>query len=170
MIVENGTGLVDANSYVDIAYSDNYFTSHGVFAWSDLTEEQKEVLLIKATDYIDNVYQWLGTKLNKEQALRFPRENLYDYEGIEVTDIPKALKDAVCESVNVLMKNTELFQSVNENGAVTSEHIGELSFTYDVTQKIKDSTLFESINSRLRGLYKDSSKSKIYSAKVKRVL
>ena len=170
MIVENGTGLIDSNSYCSIEYSDDYFTSHGVSKWESLEESEKEVLLVKATDFIDNVYDWNGIKSTAEQALNFPRTDLFTKDGYEVEGIPKQLKDAVCEAVNLLMNETELFQSASENGAVTSEHIGNLSFTYDVSQKVKDSTLFEVINARLRGLYRDTTKKKIYSASVRRKL
>ena len=170
MVVEDGTGLIDSNSYVSLEYADDYFTSHGVSIWSEKTEEEKEILLVKATDYIDNIFDWNGIKSTKEQGLNFPRLGLFDKDGYKVEDVPKQLKDSVCEAVTVVMSDKELFQSASENGAVISEHIGSLSFTYDVSQKIKDSTLYESINSRLRGLFRDTSKSKIYSGKVLRKL
>lgn len=170
MVVEDGTGLLDSNSFVSLEYADDYFTSHGVTSWSDKQPEEKEVLLINATDYINNIFDWKGKKATPEQALNFPRTELYTKDGYEVEGVPKQLKEAVCEAVVVLLGNKQLYQSVNENGAVTSEHIGQLSFTYDVSQKIKDSTLFESINNRLRGLYNDTSKKKIYSGKVLRKL
>lgn len=169
MTVENGNGIKDANSYVDVGYADSYFSARNITAWTEKTDEEKEVLLIKATDYIDNVFEWYGKKEFSEQALRFPRVNLFDYEGEKVKGIPKSLKDAVCETVNILLGDTELYKTENENGFVTSEKIGQLSFTYDVSQKIKNSTLYESINFRLRGMYKDSNKKRVISANIKRV-
>lgn len=169
MTVENGNGIKDANSYVDIEYADAYFSARNITQWAEKTDEEKEVLLIKATDYIDNVFEWYGKKEFTEQSLRFPRKNLYDYEGEQIKGIPKSLKDAVCETINVLLSDTELYKTESENGFVTSEKIGQLSFTYDVSQKIKNSTLYESINYRLRGLYKDSTSNRIFSMNIKRV-
>lgn len=170
MVVEDNTGLTDANAYVTIAYTDDYLTSHGNSAFSSLTQTQKEVAIVKATDYIDNVFDWYGKKKKQTQGLNFPRVDLYDKDGYEITGVPKVLKDAVCEAVAIIIKDTEMFKTESENGAVTSEHIGNLSFTYDVSQKVKDSTLYESINTRLRGLFKDNTKKKIYSAKIRRTL
>lgn len=168
MIVENGTGLENANSYVSVEYLDDYFTSRGYSC--DKTEEEKEMLLVQGSDYIDNVFDWNGKKATQEQSMNFPRVNLYDRNGYEVAGVPKAIKDAVCEAIKVLL-STELYQSANENGAVISENIGgKLSFTYDVSQKIQGATLYESINARLKGLYKDTTKKKIYSAQVRRKL
>ena len=171
MIIEDGTGLIDSNSYVSIDFATDYFTSHGVSSFSALTDEEKEIVLIKATDFIDNVFDWYGVKKTYEQALNFPRENLYTKDGYKVEGVPKQLKDAVCEAVSVLISDKDLYQVANENGAVVSENIGgKLSFTYDVSKKIQDSTLYESINLRLRGLYKDNTKKRIYSAEIRRKL
>jgi len=175
MIVEDGTGLENADSYVSVEFADNYFTSRGYTEWASIGEDEadsdaeKEVLLIKATDFIDNIYQWNGKKASYEQALNFPRTGLFDYNGYEVVSVPVQLKQAVCEAVKVLINGSELFNTQSENGAVINEKIGELSFSYDVSQKVKDSTLYESINSRLKGLYKDSSKQHVYAGKVERI-
>ena len=66
MIVEDGTGLPNADSYVSVEFADTYFSARGVSVWATLTNTVKEQLLIKATDFIDNIYQWNGKrKLNK---------------------------------------------------------------------------------------------------------
>lgn len=168
MIVEDGTGRVDANSYVDIAYADDYFSTRGYTKWEDCTTAQKEMYLVKATDYINFAFKYHGVKATETQALNFPRKKLIDRDGYEVKGIPSCLKMAVCECVQVLVSGTDLFQTESSNGAVTSEKIGDLSFTYDVAQKIKDSSLYQSINSRLRGLYEDTSKATIYTGNVQR--
>lgn len=91
MVVEDGTGLSNADSFVSVAYADTYFTTRGVSAWASLTN--KEALLIKATDYIEAVYSesWKGVTLNDTQSLSFPR--IID----DATVYPDRLKKAVCE-------------------------------------------------------------------------
>lgn len=104
-----------------------------------------------------------------EQALQFPRLNCIDNDGYKVEGVPVNLKKAVCESALLINTDGDLFGSAESNGAVTSEHIGSISFTYDVSQKKKDVTLYDSINLRLRGLYIDTNKSSILSMEIKRV-
>ena len=41
MIVENGTGLPNADSYVSVEFADSYFSARGVSGWDALTDEQK---------------------------------------------------------------------------------------------------------------------------------
>ena len=45
MIVENGTGLTDSNSYVSVVFADDYFSARGVSGWDALTVQQKEQAL-----------------------------------------------------------------------------------------------------------------------------
>ena len=168
MIVEDGTGKTDANSYVSVEFANDYFSARGVSEWN-IDTEKKEQLLIKATDFIDNIFQWLGKKEFENQALRFPRVDLRDYEGVEVKGIPLCLKQAVCDAA-LINNNSELFQTKEANGDVVSEKIGELAFTYSKTNKeaVTSSTLYDSINTKLRGLYRDSS-NRIVTGKVQRV-
>ena len=91
MVVEDGTGLSNADSFVSVAYADTYFSTRNVTSWASLTN--KEALLIKATDYIEAVYSeaWKGTTLNDTQSLSFPR--IID----DATVYPDRLLKAVCE-------------------------------------------------------------------------
>lgn len=168
IVVEDGTGLENSNSYISVNDATVYFSVRGITSWSELTQDKQEIALIKATDYLDNAFDWNGKKKTQEQALKFPRENLVDSDGYKVEGIPLNLKYAECECAILIATGTELFQVLETNGAVTSEKIGELAFTYDVSQKIKDSSVYESINTRLRGLYKDSTKNTIKNGKVTR--
>lgn len=172
MIVEDGTGLPNADSYVSIEFADSYFSARGFSAWAELTQAKKEQALIKATDFIDSIYQWHGKKLTAEQSLRFPRTNLVDYEGQTVEGIPTCLKQAVCDAAQLSSGGTELFQTKNENGDVVSETITTLSFTYsksDKSEQTTSTTLYDSINTKLRGLFVEPSANKVVSGKVARV-
>lgn len=169
MIVEDGTGLTDADSYVSVVFADNYFSTRGVASWASLTETQKEQSLIRATDYIDNIFQWCGKKATAEQSLRFPRANLKDYEGIEIVGVPTALKQAVCDVAIESSKGTELFEVAEQNGDVVSETITSLSFTYSKSERTTTSkTLYDSVNTKLRGLYVDSAKQHIQVGRMHR--
>lgn len=171
MIVENGTGLPNADSYVSVEFADSYFSARGVSSWVSLTNEQKEQALICGTDFIDNIYHWKGKKATTEQALRFPRVNLVDYEGQTIEGIPTCLKQATCDASLLKANGTELFQTKNENGDVVSETITTLSFTYSKNEKSEattQTTLYDSINTKLRGLFLEAGQ-RVVSGRVARV-
>lgn len=169
MVVEDGTGKTDANSYVSVVFADDYFSSRGVTEWTSLTNDAKEQALIRATDYIDNIFQWCGKQVSSEQSLRFPRVNLKDYEGNEITGIPNRLKQAVCDVAVIASKDGELFVTAEQNGDVVSETITTLSFTYSKNERTTTSkTLYDAVNTKLRGLYIDSAKGHIQMGKMHR--
>lgn len=125
--------------------------------------------LIKATDFIDNVFAWNGIKSSQEQYLEFPRKNLIDRNGYKIEGIPNKLKQAVCVASLMLLDGEDLFITDEANGAVTSETIGSLHFSYDISQNVKDSTLYQQINTLLRGLYRDTTKKSLVIGSMMRV-
>lgn len=75
-VVEDGTGLANANSGASVAEADEYFTDRGITDWTG-TNDVKQAALIRATDYIE--MRWAGRwRYTMEfpdtpQALAFPR-------------------------------------------------------------------------------------------------
>ena len=87
IIVEDGTVVAGANSYVTEAELATYATDRGV----TLTAAT-DVLLIKAMDYIESL-SFTGTKFSEGQPLQWPRSNVYiDGFYFVPTIIPPALQ------------------------------------------------------------------------------
>lgn len=105
--VEDGTGLADANSYATIAEVTAYFADRDVTkrdAWEDLDQEIQENALVRATDYIEQVFGavFLGYPENPNpgvcQSLHFPARGIYNQKGEEINGkVPKEVKYAVSE-------------------------------------------------------------------------
>lgn len=165
MVVETGTGLDNADSYVSIDFADDYFSSRNP-KWADKTDEEKETALIVATDYVDNMFKWKGKKASGEQALSFPRFCLFDSDGYKVEGIPKKLKQAVCVVADY-GSGTTLFGVDEEKGDIASESVsGAVSVSYfQGTRKENVSTL-QQVNALLKGYYVDTNKPKIVTSKV----
>lgn len=73
VIVEDGTGLVNATSLVSESDLTAYASARGV----DLAGENLSILLVKAMDYlILRESELQGTRSEKDQALPFPRTGL----------------------------------------------------------------------------------------------
>lgn len=75
LIVEDGSGLPGADSYISAADATAYHASMANTAWASLTDAQREPLLRRATAYMEQAYrtQWAGTRVNATQALSWPR-------------------------------------------------------------------------------------------------
>lgn len=99
IIVEDGSGVVDAVSYVDVAYADAYFASKNWADWAGFSQEQKEGFLVTASAFADAKFgsKFKGRPLNLEQGLEFPRANAYDRYSRPITGVPNKFMIAVCE-------------------------------------------------------------------------
>jgi len=101
MVVEDGTNVAGANSYVDLTFANNYlqYNIHTASVWSALTDDVKKACLIRGTQVVDNYFNYEGLKTYDDSALRWPRYGADDLDGIVIPDnvIPIQLKQAVCE-------------------------------------------------------------------------
>lgn len=139
MTVEDGTGLVAANSYISIADCDTYHTDRGNSAWTG-TDAVKEAALIKATQYIDGRYRkrWKGIILSSTQALCWPREDIYDERDEEIEGIPQLLKYAVCEAALKALTD-DLNPDLERGGRIKREKVGPIDTEYMSTAPARTS-------------------------------
>ncbi len=136
LVVEDGTGLTNADSYIDVAFADEYFVKRGITEWAGLTN--REQLIIRAMDYIENNYTYQGTKLLSTQSLQFPR--LINGETV----YPIALKNAVCE-LALKANSGDLLQDTGKT--TIREKVGTLEVEYDPNQD--DLTSYNYVNKLL---------------------
>ena len=139
LIVENGTGLVDAESYISVADADTYHSNRGNTAWATYTTSVKEQLLRKATDYIEQVYRlrWLGYRHTEDQALSYPRDEvprrdftfLNQFSFYPNDEVPTEVKNACAEFA--LRANAEAL-APDIARIATREKVGSLEVEYDV--------------------------------------
>lgn len=102
LIVEDGSIVADANSYVTYDYVLSYHALRGNSAWAAGSELNQQYAIIRATQAVDSIYKgkWKGAPTEYgTQELEWPRQNV-DVNGTELDDdlIPTALKKAVCEA------------------------------------------------------------------------
>ena len=96
-LVEDGTGIASANSYVSIADADTYHTDRGNTGWTG-TDAVKQAALIEATDYVESHYRWAtGVKASSGNGLGWPRSGAVDVYGynLAANAVPDKVKQAV---------------------------------------------------------------------------
>ena len=136
LVIENETGLSNSESYVDVDYVDAYFLKRGITEWAGLTN--REQLIIRAMDYIENNYTYQGTKLVPTQRLQFPR--LINGETV----YPIAIKNALCE-LALKANSGDLLQDTGKT--TIREKVGTLEVEYDPNQD--DLTSYNYVNKLL---------------------
>lgn len=121
-IIEDGTGVANANGYVTEAEASDYIEANAnAFAtWTVLTSDQKERLLAWSTRYIEYRMMFEGTKLNVENVLAWPRECAYDHENTLIADttIPIRLKHAIMEMTRFLLAR-DLGEDLASDGLIS---------------------------------------------------
>lgn len=131
LIVEDGTGKTDAESYISVVDADAYHASIGNAAWAALTTERKEQLLRIATMYLLTTYRgaWKGWRIIDAQMLDWPRGNVYrDGELIAHNVIPWEVKQATAELA--LIANSTNLRPTAVRGKKKVK-VGPLEVTYD---------------------------------------
>ena len=129
LILEDGSGVTGANAYADRTFADAYFSDRGHAAWTG-TDDEKDIALIKATDYIQQRFQggWLGDKVNHSYPLCWPRQNVDDGKGrlrFDYNEIPTELKKATAEYA-LRALTTELITDPTTNGLEVVEESKEV--------------------------------------------
>lgn len=146
LIVEDGTGKVDAESYASVSDFRDYHGKRGNDVTA-LTDPEVEALLRKATDYIQQTYygRWAGYRNEEAQALDWPRSYVPRDPSIQYpspqavtvdvagyyypfNEIPLQLIQATCDLA--LKADTE--DLLADYGQVTkSEKVGRIEVQYD---------------------------------------
>ncbi len=128
IIVEDGSGVANANSYVDDAYFVAFALARGITI--PATAELREQLLFKSMDYLESLRKkYKGCKTYSGQELQWPRENVYiDYMIFESNLIPSELKKAQCQAAIESISNA-LFET-NDGSNVKKQKLDTLEVEY----------------------------------------
>lgn len=165
LVVEDGTGLTGSNTYISAADADLYNANLGRAEWADLEADEKAAALIKASQYIDSAFNWLGLKGSRAQALQWPRNlgidsagaalPVIDRDGYEIEGVPSEVVKATAEAAFLSLEN-DLFQVADPNGKIIRDKTDILETQYQEDSpnaKPAEATIFQSLNLMLRGLY-----------------
>lgn len=162
LIVEDGRGIPAANSYVSSEYADAYAKNRNYDTWLSQTDYVKKAAVIKAMDYVDNLFDWKGRKMYRDQPLSFPRVNITDRDGFDRSgEIPEALKRAVCEAAFYVVDQYTLYGKQDKDGPLKKERkkadVAEIEierkfFTKNEVQ-VDWTSAFQALDMILRGLF-----------------
>ena len=169
LIVENGTCVTGANSYISLTDADTYMKNAGHSTWSALDENTRKSCLINGTLYIDHIYSkygWYGVRKYPKQELCFPRVEIVDSDGVDLDgQIPEVLKKAVCEAA-FIATTVSLFSTKDANGAVKRVKIDVIEKEFfensTNTNTVDYISPYEILDALLAGLYRTKRASNVH--------
>ena len=102
IVVEDGTGLSDAETYCSADFVESYATGQNrASVWTALADDAKEAALREAALVLDGQFgsQFIGCRTKDDQALEWPRFNAVDDGGFYVDSdiVPAQVKKACAE-------------------------------------------------------------------------
>ena len=144
IVVEDGTIVSGANSYVSEADLTTYATDRGV-----TLSTSTAVLLILAMDYVESL-DFIGYQYTEDQALSWPRteakkDGIYWYDSNE---IPQKLIDGLCEVALAIDAGNS--PADNLERATKREKVGDLEVEY--MDSANSSVIVRKINNKLKDL------------------
>jgi hypothetical protein len=145
IIVEDGTGIVIANSYLSTDEADDLLSINIHSTWATLVDDDKEKLLMYATRVLDERCRWNGVKTFPTSGLAWPRMRVRDKEGNLVEDniVPLAVKYATAVLANHLITNNP--EVANTSANLTQIEVDVIRIKFDVykaTEKYPDEIKF----------------------------
>lgn len=157
LIIETGTGVTGANSYVTVDEFRAYAEARGITSISS-DDADYEVYLIKAMDKLESYWdRYQGTKVATSQALEFPRMGVVlDDLLVQQTTIPSRLKYAQMAFAMESLAGEDLLpnQLTSTPAAVVSEKVGELEVHYAQSNNLRSTPAFSKPEALLAPLLK----------------
>lgn len=132
LIVEDGTGKVDAESFATIAEADTRLAGLGLTNWGLLTEPEKEQALRRAAQFMEQRWRlrWKGVRYSGSQALSWPRANviaegyLYPFDAVPTAVRHANIDLALCAAAGDL--------NPDPKPIVIRQKLGPLERQYDI--------------------------------------
>lgn len=132
LIVEDGSGKSDAESFISVENASAYHTARGNAAWAALANDTvREQCLRKATDYMEQVYRsrWQGYRVTEEQALSWPRSDVYVDGYAIASDIVPAQVANACAELALRASAVDLAPDLDQR--IKREKIDVIDTEYD---------------------------------------
>lgn len=115
LIIEDGSGVPNANSVVTEAEYITYTSDRGLTIGADTAAREKELIL--AMDYLKSIEQRMkGTRTEATQSLPEPRQNVLIFGELFAADaIPEQYKNAQMEAGSASNGQSLLINESNQN-------------------------------------------------------
>jgi hypothetical protein len=143
IVVEDGTGKTNSNSYISEADFSTYATDRGVTISGTVA-----VLLIQAMDYIEE-QPYKGAKGSDAQALQWPRSGVVvDGYSVDSDAIPVKITEALCEAAIAIDGGNNPL--ANEERATKREKVDAIEVEY--TDGSRNTVYLAAVESKLSKL------------------
>ena len=152
LVIEDGSNIEDANSYVTLAEARLYASARGI-ALSDFDDTLTQQL-VKAVDYLETYRnRFKGYKTYTPQALQWPRTCVYiDGQPFSEIAIPIELKRAQIQLAIEINNGHDLLPTADGSAFIVSERVDVIETKYSEQLSTTGIALFRAVDSLLSPL------------------
>lgn len=142
------------DAYDSLVNVDAYWAARSNAAWAALTDEQAEVYIRQATDWIDRQFSFIGSKKTVDQRLKWPRDCAYDAEGraLTDTDAPWQVKEATAIVADLYRQGIALDANITDDSSIKKEKVDVIEVEYDTARRVRGGVIVPSVNLLLADL------------------
>lgn len=153
IVVENGTGVTNANSCVSIADARTYATDRGIKFPAD--DDEVAAMLIRAMDYLEaQECRFQGKRTSPTQALAWPRIGVtLNCDEVPPNVIPKLLIAAQVQLAMATNAGFDLQPNISPQDYVTREKVGPIETKYADPVSVGIMPTFTAVNALLAPLF-----------------
>lgn len=164
LIIEDGTGVPGANSYVTTGEADAYLSFHAQrSAWAAKSADDKAAALVQAARMLNGA-NWKGSKIDIGQSLAWPRYGVMDENAVTAWDplgsrqstvypddqVPQPVKDAQCE-LAILQATTGDRTADKDSDGIRSVKVGKGALEVEFDASTRPTTFGNAVNGLLAG-------------------
>jgi hypothetical protein len=153
IIVEDGTQVTNANSYVSVADARIYASNRGVTLPAD--NDVVASMLIRANDYLEaQECRYQGERTSATQALAWPRKCVVLHcEAVPTNVIPNSLIAAQIQLAMAINAGFDLQPNVSPQDYVIREKVGPIETQYANPLSVGITPTFTAANALLAPLF-----------------
>ncbi|CDN96774.1 hypothetical protein PSV3_00118 [Septimatrevirus PSV32] len=160
IVVEDGSGVPNANSYVSVADARIYASNRGVVLPAD--DDELAAMLIRSTDYLEaQACRYQGRRTSSAQALEWPRTGVFlNCDEVPSNVIPKSLIGAQVQLAMAINAGFDLQPNVSPQDYVTREKVGPIETEYADPLSVGIMPTFTAANALLAPLFGECASNK----------
>lgn len=131
LIVEDGSAVAGAESFITVAAATTHHANLGNTAWAALSEAEQEQALRRATRYMEQGFRsrWKGYRVSELQVLSWPRSNvIVDRFTVASSVVPTVVQE-VCADMALKASAGDLVPDIAPG--VVREKVDVLEVEYD---------------------------------------
>lgn len=138
-------------AYASLSAANDWCLSRGFDNWQKEQTSRRQAALVRASDWLDQLFDYKGEKLVPAQPRAWPRQNVRLSGQTLPSGTPKPITEASIElALAMLSSEREAEVLVGLSGAVSQERIGNLSIAYDTKRSYGTGRLLSHLRPYLR--------------------